>query len=56
MISKISKTLEITWELIQYIVIAVQKYVDHRLGLCEGQSYNFVKVLKGGIKGRLTDP
>ena len=56
MISKISKTLKITWEPIQYIVLLTRKFLDHRVGLREGQSYTFVEVLKGGIKGRLTKP
>ena len=56
MIGKISKTLEITWELIQYIVIEVRKYLNLWLGLHQGQSYTFTKVLKGGIKGRLISP
>ena len=56
MISKISKTLEIIWEPITYIVIVARKYLNHGLALHKGQSCTFVEVLKGGIKGRLIEP
>ena len=56
MISKISKTLKITWEPIQYTVITVWKYLNHGLRLREGQLYTFAEVPEGGIKGKLTEP
>lgn len=56
MISKISRTLKITWEPIQYTVMAAQKYPDRELGLHKGRLYTFAEVLKGEIKGRLTEP
>ena len=56
MISKISKTLKITWEPIQYVVRVAQKYLDCRLRLCEGQSDTFAEVPKVGINGRLSEP
>ena len=52
----ISNTLEVTWELIQYIVIAVRRYLDHGLGLREDQSYTFTKIMKGRTKGRMIEP
>jgi len=51
MFSKLRKTLKITWEIVQYVVIATQKYLDRKLGLHEDQSYSFMEVLKGGVKG-----
>lgn len=56
MLSKINKTLKITWEPIQYVVIAVWRYLDYGLRLHKGQSYTFAEVLKGGIKVRMTEP
>ena len=50
MFSKISKTLKITWELVPYIVITAQKYLDRRLRLRKDRLYSFAKALKARIK------
>jgi len=49
--NRISKTLKITREFVQYVVIVARKYLDIGLRLKEGQSYSFIEVLKDGIKG-----